>query len=161
MPLVQAGLAFAFLQTGGVFGRILWGAVAGRFVSSRKLLALLGITTAVLVAGTAALTSDWSFSVISILGFILGASSFGWNGVFLAEIATRAPEGKISEATGGVQFVMFGGVVVMPPMFGALVSATQSYTAAFFIVAAAALLAGVYLATGFTHALQAARKDRS
>ena len=159
MPLVQAGLAFAFLQTGGVFGRILWGAVAGRFVSSRKLLALLGITTAVLVAGTAALTSDWSFGVISILGFILGASSFGWNGVFLAEIATRAPEGQISEATGGVQFVMFGGVVVMPPIFGALVSATQSYTAAFFIVAAAALLAGVYLATGFTHALRAARKD--
>jgi len=46
-------------------------------------------------------------------------------------------------------------------MFGALVSATQSYTAAFFIVAAAALLAGVYLAIGFTHALQAARKDPS
>ncbi len=154
MPLVQAGMIFALLQAGGVCGRISWGAVAGRFVSPRKLLAVLGMTTAALVVATAALMSTWSLVAVGVLGFILGASSFGWNGVFHSEIADRAPEGKLAEAIGGVQFVVFGGVVVMPPLFGAVVSLAKSYTAAFLFVSTAALLAGVYLATWFARAAQ-------
>ncbi|MFQ5755597.1 MAG: MFS transporter [Acidiferrobacterales bacterium] len=158
MPLVQAGLVFALLQTGGGCGRISWGAIAGRFVSSRKLLAALGMATATLIAVMLVLTSRSPPAVIAALGFIMGASSFGWNGVFLAEVAARAPEGKIGEATAGVQFVMFGGIVIMPPLFAVVVNVAQSYAAAFSIAAGAALVAGIYLATWFGRALGSERK---
>ena len=150
MPLVQAGLAFAVLQTGGVCGRIIWGAVAGRFVSSRKVLAILGFLTTISVAALTALTPAWSFVIVCILGFILGSSSFGWNGIFLSEVAGRAPEGKISEATSGAQIFVFSGIVVIPPIFGVVVNVANSYAVPFLVVAALTLIASLYLATLFS-----------
>ncbi|MFQ6024474.1 MAG: MFS transporter [Acidiferrobacterales bacterium] len=145
MPLVQAGLVFALLQAAGVCGRILFGAIAGRVVSARLLLAVLGLVMAACMVTTAALTPSWPFAIICLLGIVLGASTLGWNGVNLAEIAARAPEGTISEVTGGVQFVMFLGIVIMPPSFGALVTLTGSYSIAFLVIAAVATVAGFYL----------------
>ena len=46
-----------------------------------------------------------------------GATAVGWNGVFLAEIASLAPRERISDATGGSAFFTFLGVVVTPPLF--------------------------------------------
>ena len=145
MPLVKAGLMFAFLQFGAVFGRVFWGVVAERIVSTRTLLVCLGGLSAVCLGITAALTPAWPLAIVMVLGFVLGASSFGWVGIFLSEIAHLAPEGKASEATGGVQFVYFGGVVVVPPCFGAIINLTGSYTIAFLTIAGLATGAAIYL----------------
>lgn len=145
MSLVKAGLIFAFVQFGAVFGRIFWGVIAERILSTRTLLVCLGGLTAACLAITAALTPTWPLTIVMVLGFVLGASSFGWVGIFLSEIAHLAPETKASEATGGVQFVYFGGVVVVPPCFGAIVNLSGSYTIAFLIIAAVATGAAIYL----------------
>ncbi len=145
MPLVKAGLMFAFLQFGAVFGRVFWGVVAERIVSTRTLLVCLGGLSAVCLGITAALTPAWPLAIVMVLGFVLGASSFGWVGIFLSEIAHLAPVGKASEATGGVQFVYFGGVVVVPPCFGAIINLTGSYTIAFLTIAGLATGAAIYL----------------
>ena len=60
-----------------------------------------------------------------------GASAIGWNGVYLAEVARRAPQGMASMATGGTLAFTFLGVVVGPPMFGALSGLFGSYRAGF------------------------------
>ncbi len=145
MPLIQAGLVLAVVQAGGIAGRLFWGAVAGSVISARAVLAGLGVMMAACLAAMAVLTADWPPALLTILALALGASSFGWNGVYLAEVVSRAPEGAIGQATGAVQFVMFGGVVVVPPVFGALVAVTHGYTAAFLAVAAVALGTGLYL----------------
>src|SRR5690606_37311309 len=59
MPLVRAGLIFAVVQVGGIGGRILWGAVAERLLSSRAVLVLLGVLMAGGCAATAAFAPDW------------------------------------------------------------------------------------------------------
>lgn len=141
MSLVQAGLVFAFVQAGGIVGRLFWGALAGRWLSPFITLAGLGLLTATCLVITALLTSAWPLMLIILLGFILGACSFGWNGVFLAEVARLAPSGEAGAITGGVQFIMFGGVVVVPPCFGLLVG-LSNYGIAFSAVALLATVAG-------------------
>jgi len=101
--------------------------------------------SAACLAITAALSPEWPLAIVMVLGFVLGASSFGWVGIFLSEIAGLAPEGKASEATGGVQFVYFSGVVVIPPCFGAIINLTGSYATAFLAIAGLATGAAVYL----------------
>ena len=145
MPLIQAGLVLAVVQAGGIAGRLFWGALSGSMISARAVLAGLGVMMAACLGATALLTADWPPALLTILALALGASSFGWNGVYLAEVVSRAPEGAIGQATGAVQFVMFGGVVVVPPAFGALVAVTHGYAAAFLAVAAVALGTGLYL----------------
>jgi MFS family permease len=145
MALTRAGFLFAVLQLGGVCGRIIWGSLAGRWMAPNQLLAVLGLLTAICLVITTVITLSWPWWQLAILGFVLGASSFGWNGVFLSEVARLAPEGKAGEITGGVQFVMFGGVVVVPPCFSLIVTLSQSYTIAFNAVAFMAVLIAGYL----------------
>ncbi|MFQ5936439.1 MAG: MFS transporter [Acidiferrobacterales bacterium] len=145
MPLLQAGFVFALLQVAGICGRVLLGALAGRLVPARRLLAILGVSIAITSAMTAAITAQWPLIVIILVAIVLGASCLGWNGISLSEIAARAPEGKISEATGGVQFVMFAGIVLVPPSFGAVVNFTANYAVAFLLLVALAMIAGIYL----------------
>ncbi len=130
----------------------MWGALSGSVISARAVLAGLGVMMAACLGALALLTADWPPALLTILALALGVSSFGWNGVFLSEVASRAPEGAIGQATGAVQFVMFGGVVVVPPGFGALVALTDSYTTAFLAVAVVALGTGLFLRRAYTAA---------
>lgn len=148
MPLVQAGLIFATVQGGGIFGRIFWGMVSDRAISSRWVLAGLGILIALSVSGLNMMNEDWPFIALAALGATVGLCSFGWNGVYLSEVARLAPDGKAGEATGSVQFIMYGGVVFVPPAFGAIVALMHSYTVAFLLVAALAGAAGLYMMHG-------------
>ena len=76
---------------------------------------------------------------------MFGASAIGWNGVYLAEVARRAPVGAVSAATAAALFVTFGGVLAGPPAFAFMLQSGMSYGAAFVAVAAPALLCGLVL----------------
>lgn len=145
LSLVRAGALFAFVQAGGIIGRVVWGSIADRWLSTQMLLVLLGGVTAACALVTAGLSASTPTALIAVLGFVLGTSSFGWVGVYLSEVARLAPEGRVAEATGGVQLVYFGGVVVIPPTFGAFVSATGSYITSFIVVAVVATASSLYL----------------
>ena len=112
-------------------------------MSARWVLGGLGIVMAACVALILSVTLAWPFALVAALGVALGATVIGWNGVFLAETARQSPDGKVSEATGGVMVITFLGSVIAPPLLSGLLALTASYQAGFLLLAAAALAMGV------------------
>ncbi|MGO8921157.1 MAG: MFS transporter [Stellaceae bacterium] len=145
LALVTAGAVMAAAQAAGVAARILWGWVADRFLPARALLLLLGLLMAASGALTGLISGDWPLSAIVGVTMLLGASALGWNGVFLAEVAQLAPTGAAGAATGGALSLTFLGVVIGPPLFSAVVTASGSYRPAFFAAAFAAAAAALTL----------------
>lgn len=136
--LTLAGLVLTCMQVGGFAGRLIWGAIAGRYLSPRMMLVILGVMAAICLALTASVGDAWPRPTIAAVATLLGMSVFGWNGVMLSEIATHSPAGMAAESTAGMQFVMFGGVVVFPVTFG-LVAAYAGYAMAFLLLGVLAL----------------------
>ena len=129
--MVSAGLLLSVTQMGGIGGRIAWGVVADRWMGAQKTLALLACLMALSALATALLLPVMPIWGIWAILLVFGASAIGWNGVYLAEVARQAPEGKASVATGGTLTFTFLGVVIGPPLFGALSSAFGTYRAGF------------------------------
>ena len=138
--LVAAGAALSAAQAGGVVGRVLWGYVADRWLGPDRTLALLALAMAACAAATAALQAGVPQALILVLLVAFGACAIGWNGVYLAEVARRAPPGMAGVATGGTLALTFFGVVLGPMVFGALSGAVGSYRAGFIALAPPALL---------------------
>jgi MFS family permease len=143
--LVAAGLMFSAAQIAGVLGRVLWGAVADHVFKPRSVLAMLGFTMALCGVAAALFTADWPFLAVLAVCVLYGATAVGWNGVFLAEVARLAPEGRVAIVTGGTQFFTFAGVLIGPPVFGAIAAGTGSYSTGFFLIAAVPLVASIGL----------------
>jgi MFS family permease len=129
--LVAAGLALSVTQLGGIGGRVVWGYVADRWLGARRMLLLLASMMALGALASAFLTTDTPQALVIAILVAFGASAIGWNGVYLAEVARRAPPGMASMATGGTLAFTFLGVVVGPPMFGALSGLFGTYRAGF------------------------------
>jgi MFS family permease len=144
--LVSAGAVYAAGHGAGIVGRIVWGAVAARLLAPRTTLAALGVVSAACAAATALFSAAWPLAAIVAVTVLYGASAVGWNGVFLAEVARSAPAGQVGTATGGTQFFTFGGAMLGPPVFTALVSATGSYAWAFAFFAIVPLAIALRLA---------------
>jgi MFS family permease len=143
--LVTAGLVYAFAHGSGVVGRIVWGAVADRWLAPRATLAMLGAISAACGLLSAAFSAAWPLAAVVGVAVLFGASAVGWNGVFLAEVARCAPPGQVSTATGGTQFFTYAGAVLGPPLFAAAVFATGSYAWSFALFAIPPLAVAVRL----------------
>lgn len=143
--LVTAGLVLALAQFGGVAGRVLWGWVADRGLGARRTLAALGLVMAAAATATALFQPGMPMVLVVAVLVVFGASAIGWNGVYLAEVARRAPAGQAGVATGGTLAVTFFGVVLGPPAFGALSSLAGSYRAGFAALAVATCFCGIVL----------------
>ncbi|MFT4183925.1 MAG: MFS transporter [Rhizobium sp.] len=139
--LAAGGLA-ASTQLAGAFGRIGWGIVADRLGGEFRTLALIG-----LISGLACLPlpmlSSLAFPAQMGVFLLLGGSSIGWNGVFLAAVARHAPAGRVGAATGAVLVYTFIGVIVGPSGFAALYSVIGNYGGAFAVFSAFGLVGAV------------------
>jgi MFS family permease len=144
--LVAAGAVLSISQVGAVLGRVLWGWVSDRWFGARRMLATLAALMAASSVATALLQPQLPGIVVLAVLFVFGASAVGWNGVYLAEVARRAPAGQAGLATGGTLFFTFLGVVLGPPVFGALSGLFGSYRAGFAILALPLALSAVALA---------------
>lgn len=145
LGLVAAGAALSFAQVGGMFGRVLWGAIADRWTGALPMLAGLAVLMAAAALATAALGPALpSWLMLSVL-VVFGMTAIGWNGVYLAEIARQAPAGLAGVATGGALAITFLGVVLGPPVFGAIAELTGSYRAAYAALAVPTLLCALGL----------------
>jgi MFS family permease len=139
--LVAAGFMLSASQVGAVIGRVFWGYVSDRWFGARRMLALLSMLMALSAVATALLQPGLPSIVVLAVLVVFGASAIGWNGVYLAEVARQAPAGMAGLATGGTLAITFLGVVLGPPLFGAISGAFGSYQAGF--AALALPLAGI------------------
>ena len=140
--LVAAGLALSLSQFGGVAGRIVWGWVADRWLGARRMLALLAAVMALSTVATALLQPAMPAILVLTVLVVFGMSAVGWNGVYLAEVARQAPPGMASIATGGTLAFTFFGVVLGPPVFGAISGFFGSYRAGYAALAIPLTLCG-------------------
>jgi MFS family permease len=143
--LVTAGLALSVAQIGGVGGRIVWGYIADRWLGANRTLAWLAFIMAISSVATALLQVSMPTLLVFAILFVFGASATGWNGVYLAEVARRAPPGMAGIATGGSLAITFLGVVLGPPVFGALSASFGSFRAGYAALAIPVALCGIVL----------------
>jgi len=145
MTLIQAGIILATAQTGGIVGRIVWGALVDRGVNPRLMLGILGIAMAAGALSSAAFSPEWPFFGVLIVCALFGAAAIGWNGVYLAEVARVAKPEFAGMATGGSLFFTFAGILIGLPAFSLLVEKSGSYPLGFGIIAVATFVCGIVL----------------
>ena len=138
--LVQAGIVLSVLQVAGALGRVTWGGVADWLRDGNRV--LLGVALIAAAAGflTMVLEPGGSLLLVYVVLCLFGLSAIGWNGVFLAEVARMAPQGRVSNATGGALVPTYAGVMVGPATFAALHGFSGLYTQTFGMFAAVSLI---------------------
>jgi MFS family permease len=147
LDLVAAGVLLATAQCGGLIGRLTFGLVATRIFSPAATVTALGFGMSLCAFLIAMADPAWAWSVLLAVAFGFGVTASGWNGVFLAEVARLAPEGRVAEATGAVLVPGFLGLVLGP----LLVAATASMIGlgvAYAILGAVTLAATLVLVAG-------------
>ena len=144
--LVAAGLALSVATVAGVAGRIAWGIVADRALAPRRTLALIGALAGACGIVLAIAQPSWPAAACLGVAAVFGATAIGWNGVQLAEVARLAPRGAAGAVTGAASFVTFSGVVVGPPVFALIASASGSYRISFAVFAAVSGVGAIYMA---------------
>jgi predicted MFS family arabinose efflux permease len=145
---VLAGAMLAISQGGGVAGRIAWGYLADRVLGALPMLLVLAILIVLCALTTAALPLLGGVPpmlMLAALMLLFGGTASGWNGVYLAEVAARAPQGQAGLATAGTLACTFFGVIIGAPSFGMLASGTGGFQAAFALLAVFAGVAATLL----------------
>lgn len=138
LSVVRAGAVLSAAMLAGMTGRLLWGMAADYFRNARAVLIALGTVTAICAVVMTQVTVQWPYPAIIVLAVIFGATSLGWNGVYIAELARIAPPGKVAMATGASLSCAYFGAVVAPPVFALVLAMTQSYFVGFMLLAALA-----------------------
>lgn len=145
LSLVVAGVVMAASQIASVVGRVGWGLLADRALGCRVVLGILGIGMGLSALAALAANPAWPAWLLVAYAAVFGATAVGWNGVFLAEVARIAPEGRTSEATGGCLFFTYLGVVLTPLLFNGVLALTGAYTTAFAVLSVPALWVGAWM----------------
>jgi MFS family permease len=143
--LVAAGIALTVTNLGGIAGRLIWGALADRYIRPRIVLGACGIIAAGCGFSLAAFASGWSSPTLLAVCALFGASAIGWNGVQLSQVARHSPRGQAGAVTGAIGFLTFTGVVLGPPIFGGLAGLTGYYHVGFAVFGVISLTGGAWL----------------
>ena len=141
--LAEAAAMLGVAQFAAFVARLFWGFVADRYIGPLRLLIGLGLCMAVCGMDIGALPSDPPRMAMTALVFLMGATSGGWNGVLLAEIARRAPDAA-GLVTGTLQVANYVSLII-GPIIVAVAGAAGSYGLGFGIVAGSALGAAGFL----------------
>lgn len=142
--LVGAGRALALYQVTGAASRPVWGWIADRWITPARTLALHGFGMAAAGLAAGAFAPHWNHALVLLVVAIAGTTAGGYTGVAYAEYAHLGGTRR-TEATGLGTAVMFAGVLLIPPGFGAVVAASGGYALAYTTLAVLALASAVLL----------------
>jgi len=145
MSYVLAGALLSAATVAGAFGRVFWGALADLLRRPSAVLAGIGAIVAMAATAMAFSTPAWPVTAIYIVCTILGGTAVGWNGVFIAESASRAPPGRAAEFTGATQLFVFCGALLSPLLFRTVLAITGVYEAGYLLLAAGVATASFFL----------------
>lgn len=140
MSLAAAGTAFAVLQAVGMVARVAMGFLADRLGSGVHALILLGLGSSLASVAAASLSLALPWGAVLAVSAVIGFTGVSWNGVFLAEVARLAPDGRVSEVTAGTTLLTFLGYVLAPAGFTAAIPLIGGYGACFLAIAALPLI---------------------
>ncbi len=146
MSYVLAGALLSVATVAGAIGRVFWGVVADMLRRPSAVLAGIGAIVVVAATTMAFSTPDWPAGAVYLVFTILGGTAVGWNGVFLAESAARAPPGRAAEFTGATQLFVFGGALLSPLLFRGVLALTQSYAVGYLLLASGVAVGSFFLA---------------
>ncbi len=146
MPYVLAGALLAAATVAGAFGRIFWGALADLLRRPTAVLAGVGGIVSLAAIAMAMSQPSWSTTSLYLVCAVLGSTAVGWNGVFIAESASRAPAGRAAEFTGATQLFVFCGALLSPLLFRAVLALTGAYEAGYLLLALGVATASFFLA---------------
>ena len=136
---VTAGLLLAVAQAGGLVGRLGWGWVATHVSTARGVIVGIGLAMAALAILVGCMGPGWPLPLIATVALLFGLTASGWNGVFLAEVARLAPEGRVAEATGAVLTASYAGLLI-GPLLVAAVAGFASLSASYAVLGIVALI---------------------
>ena len=142
--LVDAARMLAIYQISGTISRPIWGWVADRFLTPSHTLAVHGFGMAIAAALAGQIGHAWPGLAVLALAIFAGITAGAYTGVAYAEYAHLGGSRR-TEATGLGTALMFGGVLVMPPIFAALVALTGGYATPFASMALCCALAAALL----------------
>ena len=140
LSLTAAGTAFAVLQAVGMVARIVMGFMADRLGSGVQTLIYLGLGSCLASVLAASLSLDLPWAAVLAVSAVIGFIGVSWNGVYLAEVARLAPEGRVIEVTSGTILLTFLGYVVAPAAFSAAIPVIGGYGACFLAIAGLPLI---------------------
>lgn len=141
--LAEAGYFVAVLLTASTLSRIALGWLADRWRRGLLLLCLLSLAASgalVLLVWSAA---GPSWALYGCVAFI-GATSLGWNGVYMAELARLAPPSQIGDVTSAANLFGFAGSFCGPLVFALLARQTASFDWSYLLVAAQLAACGLF-----------------
>ncbi len=144
LDLIRAGQLLAVYQIAGSVSRPIWGWIADRFLSPMRLLAVQGLGMAVAAVLCGRFGPDWSGAGLFAAVLLAGVTAGGYTGLAYAEYATLGGARR-TEATGLGTAILFAGVLLIPPLFGASVTLLGGYEATWRAMAVLALGGGVLL----------------
>ena len=138
----------ALAQASGVVGRVVWGGVSDRLFQGhhRRALLCIALVAAGCLVGLSLAEPGTPAGLLALLVALAGASAIGWNGVSMLYVAALAGHQQAARAAGLNLTCCHLGIVLAPPLFGALVDATGSYPLALRLLAGGSLLAAALLA---------------
>lgn len=131
--LAIAGTIYACGQMGAVAGRLMGGAIAGRWIAPTSFLMLVGFSMAATSVALGASNPTWPVVMVGVAAVLAGVAGGGWLGVCLSECARLAPSDQVGLVTGGVLFFHYLTLIVTPLAFAAF-AARLGYGWAFIAV---------------------------
>jgi MFS family permease len=139
LSLATAVTLLAAATAAGAAGRMGWGwlsdhAFGGRRRPGLVLVTVSGGASAALLATLGAGTPTWVAAIAAVVG---GFSLLGWQGLWIALVSEMAPAGRAGTAIGfGLTFTN-AGIVLWPPLFGAIADLSGSFRWSWLMLAAA------------------------
>lgn len=145
LSLVAAGSVFAIMQFTAIIGRVAWGASADYFGNTRRQLALIAFISVATSLTIASFSSSWPIAALVAVSVVAGGTAVAWNGMYLAETARLAPEGKVGLTAGGIIVFLSLGGLFGPAIFALVASLTGTYHLGFVLFSLPLFAAGVRL----------------
>ncbi|MGY9057046.1 MAG: MFS transporter [Alphaproteobacteria bacterium] len=138
---IEAGTAFAISSFTAIWARIMWGWLAGGYVSPRYLLAAIGLIAGIAAIIVARFDVSWGLFEITLVAIVFNISAISWHGLLLAETARLAPKENVGGVTGGVLAFTSIAMMIYPAVYGAIFASTGSYSIGFLLAAVPSFLA--------------------
>ena len=154
---LMIGLGFSLAAAAGVLAiaqivssltRVLWGAVADRWIDPSRLVGLLGLGAGAAMAGLGwleRLDVRPGLDLVTAMSVLTAMTAMSWNGVFMAALTQRSGPTEVAAITGASQFVTFFGSMTGPLIFAALVGAGLSWGSTFLAAALLPAAAGLLI----------------